>query len=438
MIGGYTRARGRAQGIGALLLGVHDGRHAALRRQGRHRASSTQTLRDLHARLAARSTQRRLAVRARRPRPSRRRTGWSRELVGEVAFTEWTRDGGCATRRSRACARTSRPREVVRERRQRRRVAAASAEAAIERRRPIASRACELTHPDRVLYPEHGVTKRDLAQYYEAIADWILPHSRPARSRSCAARKGVGKKCFYQKHPAPARRDRSRRVRIQERTAGRRLPGGRRPARADRAGADRRARDPHLERGRRPARAARPRSCSTSIPTRDVRWARVVEAARAGARRVLEARPRELRQDHRRQGPARRRRRSAPARPGTTVRRSPQAVAERIARERARRATPPRCRRPRARARSSSTTCATRAAPPRCRRLLHARATGARRSRCRSPGTSWRRSCRSDHYTVANLPRRLGRPARRSLGALLDLASGSALTSPPREPEARR
>ena len=33
-----------------------------------------------------------------------------------------------------------------------------------------------LTHPDKVLYPEAGITKRDLALYYEAVADRILPH----------------------------------------------------------------------------------------------------------------------------------------------------------------------------------------------------------------------------------------------------------------------
>ena len=33
-----------------------------------------------------------------------------------------------------------------------------------------------LTHPDRVLYPEDKFTKRDLAEYYERIADWILPY----------------------------------------------------------------------------------------------------------------------------------------------------------------------------------------------------------------------------------------------------------------------
>src|ERR1051325_7417352 len=33
-----------------------------------------------------------------------------------------------------------------------------------------------LSHPDRVLFPTIHATKLDLARYYEAIADWIVPH----------------------------------------------------------------------------------------------------------------------------------------------------------------------------------------------------------------------------------------------------------------------
>ena len=33
-----------------------------------------------------------------------------------------------------------------------------------------------LTHPDRVLYPQQGLTKRGLAEYYVEVADWMLPH----------------------------------------------------------------------------------------------------------------------------------------------------------------------------------------------------------------------------------------------------------------------
>ena len=45
----------------------------------------------------------------------------------------------------------------------------------------IGRRAVRLTHPDRVLFPDEGVTKRDLAEYYVEIGATIVPHlqSRP-------------------------------------------------------------------------------------------------------------------------------------------------------------------------------------------------------------------------------------------------------------------
>ncbi|HKK17617.1 MAG TPA: non-homologous end-joining DNA ligase [Opitutales bacterium] len=34
----------------------------------------------------------------------------------------------------------------------------------------------EITHPDKLLFPDAGISKQDLADYYERIADRLLPH----------------------------------------------------------------------------------------------------------------------------------------------------------------------------------------------------------------------------------------------------------------------
>jgi bifunctional non-homologous end joining protein LigD len=57
-----------------------------------------------------------------------------------------------------------------------------------------------LTSPDKILYAEQGITKRDLAEYYMAVAERMLPHiaRRPITLVRCPA--GRQKKCFYQRH----------------------------------------------------------------------------------------------------------------------------------------------------------------------------------------------------------------------------------------------
>ena len=57
-----------------------------------------------------------------------------------------------------------------------------------------------LSNPDKILYPEQGITKGDLADYYVAVAERLLPHAafRPITMVRCPT--GRGKKCFYQRH----------------------------------------------------------------------------------------------------------------------------------------------------------------------------------------------------------------------------------------------
>jgi bifunctional non-homologous end joining protein LigD len=56
-----------------------------------------------------------------------------------------------------------------------------------------------ITHPDKVLFPDDGITKGELAAYYEAVAPFMLRHikNRPITMERYPA--GIGTKGFMQK-----------------------------------------------------------------------------------------------------------------------------------------------------------------------------------------------------------------------------------------------
>jgi bifunctional non-homologous end joining protein LigD len=60
----------------------------------------------------------------------------------------------------------------------------------------------EITHPERILFPDQGLTKRDLLLHYARVARWMLPYvsERPLMLVRCP--EGEGGQCFHQKHPS--------------------------------------------------------------------------------------------------------------------------------------------------------------------------------------------------------------------------------------------
>jgi bifunctional non-homologous end joining protein LigD len=75
-----------------------------------------------------------------------------------------------------------------------------------------------LSHPDRLIYPDLGISKIDLARYYDSIAKWVLPHvvGRPLTLLHCP--EGTAAPCIYLKHAKQWGPNALRRVKIQEKT----------------------------------------------------------------------------------------------------------------------------------------------------------------------------------------------------------------------------
>src|SRR5262249_14823868 len=56
-----------------------------------------------------------------------------------------------------------------------------------------------ITHPDKILFPDDGITKGELASYYEATAPLMVPHIRDRPITMERFPGGIGTKGFIQK-----------------------------------------------------------------------------------------------------------------------------------------------------------------------------------------------------------------------------------------------
>ena len=220
VIGGFTDPAGSRVGLGALLLGVYD-KDGRLEFAGKVGTGFTaKVLDDLYKKVAAR--EQRESPFAQAKIPGITRAHWVKpELVGEVAFTDWTSDGRLRHPSFQGLRADKSPKDVVRE--QPRAVAEVAPVKLGTKRGPKTGgeekvAGVRLTHPERVLYPPQGITKHDLALFYESISKWILPHvkGRPLTLVRCP--EGAEKDCFYMKHSGVWAPEALRRVKIQEKT----------------------------------------------------------------------------------------------------------------------------------------------------------------------------------------------------------------------------
>jgi bifunctional non-homologous end joining protein LigD len=221
VIGGFTDGEGTRNGFGALLLGVFDAqgqlRYAGKVGTGFDEASLASIRRTLEPLARAE------AAFVDPPQGAEgRRAHWVEPvLVAEIAFTEWTNDGVLRNPSFIGLRADKRARDVVRENESPSREDGPSAPApAPASRDPNAIAGIVLTHPNKVLYPEATLTKRELASYSAAIGEWMLPHlaRRPLTLVRCPD--GWTGKSFYQKNADSGMHAAISRVRIDDGDGG--------------------------------------------------------------------------------------------------------------------------------------------------------------------------------------------------------------------------
>ncbi|MEO5954980.1 MAG: DNA ligase D [Nitrospiraceae bacterium] len=236
VIGGFTDPSGSRLAFGVLLLGVYDA-HGQFQFAGRTGTGfSERSLKELHKRLTVLEQPRSPFVNP----PSgaeARGVHWVKpRLVAEVAFAEWTNEGLLRQAAFQGLRKDKLAKSVIKEgpgNNTPARAAPSGASKMLTRRRarpagspskkskesadgPTTVAGVTLSHPERVLFPDQGVTKLALARYYECVSTWLLPHlqDRPLTLVRCP--EGYNKDCFYQKHANETVPDTIGRVKISE------------------------------------------------------------------------------------------------------------------------------------------------------------------------------------------------------------------------------
>ncbi|QCI15478.1 DNA ligase D [Pseudomonas putida] len=193
VIVGFTDPKGSRSGFGALLLALHDDDSGELRYAGKVGTGfNATTLASIHDRLAPLEI-----AKPALPKPptgaEARGVHWLKpQLLAEVAYAQMTRDG--VVRHSVFHGlRDDKPATAI----------------DLERAMPgkTASKPPEqdlgslrLTHPDRVIDASSGATKRDIADYYAKVSEWILPQLKDRPVALVRAPDGLGGELFFQKN----------------------------------------------------------------------------------------------------------------------------------------------------------------------------------------------------------------------------------------------
>jgi bifunctional non-homologous end joining protein LigD len=192
VIGGYVPSTVSKKAIGSLVLGQYEG--GKLEYSGRVGTGFTiKVAEELQARLD-RMREKESPFTGKLSAAEARQVRFVRpDLVAEIEFRAWTADGLLRHASFRGIREDKAAKEVVREGPNGK--AGKSVHAATAQQRTV-----KLTHPDRLYWPDDGVTKEGLADYYADVWRHIAPFVTGRPLALLRGPNGITGELFFQKH----------------------------------------------------------------------------------------------------------------------------------------------------------------------------------------------------------------------------------------------
>lgn len=197
VIGGYQISEKKAGGIGALLLGVYEGRKLIFA----GRAGTGFGQRDAES-LLKKFDKLRTEISPFKTAPEFDETETvflKPRLVAEVQFAEWTDENVLRQASFKGLRTDKKPTEVVRE------TPLSEKDVKSEPKRETKKEATVLgipvSSPDKIVFKDPEVKKLEIAQYYAAVAKRMMPYAGGRVLSVVRCHKGVSAACFFKKHP---------------------------------------------------------------------------------------------------------------------------------------------------------------------------------------------------------------------------------------------
>ena len=181
VVGGYTVSAKRVSGVSALLLGVY--RDGALAYCGRAGGFSQRDMADLEAKFRPVKRKTPPFREAPQARAGEAITWLKPQYAAEIAFAEWTQEGLLRQAKFKGLREDKDVRQVERE--------DGVDDCVVE--------GIKITHPDKLV--SDGVTKKDLALYYQKVAPRMLPYVAGRYLSAIRCPGGAQGECFFKKHP---------------------------------------------------------------------------------------------------------------------------------------------------------------------------------------------------------------------------------------------
>ena len=192
VIGGFMPAKDEPKAVGALLLGYY--KNKKFHYAGKVGTGFTRkTAKDIYKKLHPLVTDRSPFVDE--VEKSRRKHLFIKpEILCEITFLEWTREGHIRHSVFKGLREDKSPKEVVEEK-------PVKTKSRSGDKQETGLKDIKITHSERVVFPDSGVTKGQIAEYYASVSKLILPYLQDRFTSLLRCTDGIKGQCFFQRNP---------------------------------------------------------------------------------------------------------------------------------------------------------------------------------------------------------------------------------------------